>query len=389
MTRTTKSAIASPKPSAAGRAAVLVDPTETASTPPPRLTTFERPAAPPPAFLQGEGTAFGPPRPLPIVPADILDRFHANEPFDTRFSSGARLLQSIWRERRGLPMGKIKPENGRRRPLGSRLTPEVARTGVNFLTPEIAKLVRREAAYREYGAFIQEERLWGNLLSSQPLAFNRFGRAKLDRSIGSKLFRAILPDFVAELETIHFETSPGRGDERFTGDNTAFDLLATVTTPRGTRGLVGIEVKFVESLKYRARPMTKRVDELADQANLYRDPRTSALRDVPLEQLFRLHLLAVSMISHSGPFQEGMFVLVAPEGNRNVARAAEAYRGHLREEHATTVAFRQASIETCIEAIGAAGDAELSAALHERYIDLEPIHALIADWQPYQLPAQD
>jgi len=267
---------------------------------------------------------------LPIVPADILDRYHANESFDTRFSSGARLLQSIWRERHGLPMGKIKPEKGRRRPLGSRLTPEVARTGVNFLTPEIAKLVRREAAYREYGAFIQEERLWANLLSSQPLAFNLFGQAKLDRSIGSKLFCAILPDFVAELETIHFETSPGRGDERFTGDNTAFDLLATVTTPRGTRGLVGIEVKFVESLKYRARPMTKRVDQLADQANLYRDPRAKALRDVPLEQLFRLHLLAVSMISHSGPYKEGMFVLVAPEGNRNVARAAEAYRGHLR-----------------------------------------------------------
>ena len=152
------------------------------------------------------------PAPIPIVPADILDRFHVNEPYDTRFASGARLLQSIWRERQGLPVGKIKPERGRRRSLGSRLTPEVARNGANFLTPEIAKLVRREAAYREYGAFIEEERLWGNLLSSQPLTFNLFGRAKLDRSLGSKLFRAVLPDFVALHETIRFETSPGRGD---------------------------------------------------------------------------------------------------------------------------------------------------------------------------------
>src|SRR4051812_23495530 len=109
------------------------------------------------------------PAPLPIVPADILKRFNVNEPYDTRFARGARLLQSIWRERRGLPAGKIKPAKGRRRLLGSRLTPEVARTGINFLSPEIAKLVRREAAYREYGAFIEEDRLWGNLLSSQPL----------------------------------------------------------------------------------------------------------------------------------------------------------------------------------------------------------------------------
>jgi hypothetical protein len=324
------------------------------------------------------------PAPFPIVPADILDRFHVNEPYDSRFASGARLLQSIWRERRGLPVGKIKPEKGRRRPLGSRLTPEAARTGINFLTREIAKLARREAAYREYGAFIEEERLWGNLLSSQPLTFNLFGRAKLDRSLGSKLFRAVLPDFVAQLETIRFETSPGRGDERFTGDNTAFDVLAAVTTPRGTRGFIGIEVKFVESMKYRARPMPKRVDQLADRAHLHRDPRASALRDVPLEQLFRLHLLAAAMLGDNGPYQEGIFVLIAPEANRDVTRAAEAYRGHLREEHAATVEFRQASVENCIKAIGEAGDAQLSAALHERYTNYEPVHALIEEWEPYK-----
>jgi len=84
-----------------------------------------------------------------------------------------------------------------------------------------------------------------------------------------------------------------------------------------------------------------------------------------------------------------MFVLVAPEAKRDVKRAAEAYRGHLREEHAATVGFRQVSVETCIEAIGAAGDAELSTALYERHIDLEPVHALIDDWQPYQLQAQE
>jgi len=76
--------------------------------------------------------------------------------------------------------------------------------------------------------------------------------------------------------------------------------------------------------------------------------------------------------------------LSAPEANRDVARAAEAYRGHLREEHEATVAFRQVSMETCIKAIRVAGDAELSAALHERYTDFQPVHALIAEWEPHQ-----
>ena len=234
MPRIAKSARAASNPPTTN-AAVLVDPVETTFGPPAQLTTFERPAAPP-AFLQGEGAAFVPPRTLPIVPADILDRFHAKEPFDTRFSSCARLLQSIWRDRRGLPIGEITPKDGPRRRSGSRLTPAVAQRGFNFLTRDIAKLVRREAAYREYGAMFDEERLWGNLLSSQPLVFNLFGQAKLDPAFGTRLFRALLPDFAAELQTIHFETSPGRGDERFTGDRTAFDLVAVVTTPRRTPG---------------------------------------------------------------------------------------------------------------------------------------------------------
>ena len=90
------------------------------------------------------------------------------------------------------------------------------------------------------------------------------------------------------------------------------------------------------------------------------------------------------MITDNGPPQEGMFVLVAPEANRDVARAAEAYRRHLREEHEATVAFRQVSIETCIKTIRVAGEPELSSALHERYTDFQPVHALIAEWEPHQ-----
>ena len=322
---------------------------------------------------------------LPIVPADILDRFHANEPFDTRFSSCARLLQSIWRDRRGFPVGKITPERWTARAAaaaGSR--PKSRERGFNFLTRDIAKLVRREAAYREYGAMFEEERLWGNLLSSQPLVFNLFGQAKLDPAFGTRLFRALLPDFVAELQTIHFETSPGRGDERFTGDRTAFDLLAAVTTTRGTPGFIGIEVKFVESMNYRARPMAKRFNQLADREHLHRDPRAKrAARRAAGATLPAAPPRRSDDHRQRSP-QEGMFVLIAPEANRDVARAAEAYRRHLREEHAATVAFRQVSVETCIKAIGVAGDPELSAALHERYTNFEPVHALIEEWEPYQ-----
>ena len=82
------------------------------------------------------------------------------------------MLQSLWRTDRGLPIGSYVNEDGKRRKLGSRISESAGRGGGNFLTPEIARTARREAAYREIGAMIDAERLATNLLSSMPLTFN-------------------------------------------------------------------------------------------------------------------------------------------------------------------------------------------------------------------------
>jgi hypothetical protein len=50
---------------------------------------------------------------LPLIPANVLKKHHVNEPLDTRFRSAARLLQSLWREDRGLPIGNYVNEDGK------------------------------------------------------------------------------------------------------------------------------------------------------------------------------------------------------------------------------------------------------------------------------------
>ena len=61
---------------------------------------------------------------LPLVPADILKAHKVHESYDSRFKSAARLLQALWREDRGLPIGVHCSPKGKRRKLGSRLDPE-------------------------------------------------------------------------------------------------------------------------------------------------------------------------------------------------------------------------------------------------------------------------
>lgn len=52
---------------------------------------------------------------LPLVPADILKAHKVHESYDSRFKSAARLLQALWREDRGLPIGVHCSPKGKRR----------------------------------------------------------------------------------------------------------------------------------------------------------------------------------------------------------------------------------------------------------------------------------
>ena len=81
---------------------------------------------------------------LPLVPADILSAHKVHETGDTRFQAAARLLQALWREQHGLPIGIHCPQNGEPRKLGSRIEAATAKQGANFMSPDIARLAFRE-----------------------------------------------------------------------------------------------------------------------------------------------------------------------------------------------------------------------------------------------------
>jgi hypothetical protein len=108
----------------------------------------------------------------------------------------ARLLQALWREDWGLPIGSYVNEAGKRRKLGSRISEAAGRAGGNFLTPEIAHTARRETAYREIGALIDAERLATNLLSSMPLTFNLLAPWRHTPERASSYLIELLPAFM-------------------------------------------------------------------------------------------------------------------------------------------------------------------------------------------------
>lgn len=313
---------------------------------------------------------------IPVIPETVLKAHKVNEASDTRFKAAARLLQSLWRSDTGLPIGTHHSPDGKRRKLGSRINTTSARAGANFLSPEIANLARREVVYREVGAIIDQERLWTNLLSSQPLAFNLFGALKLNPDKANAFFRALFPDYVDRVEGIWFEHSPGRGDPAFTADHSAFDVFAPVITTTGESGFVAIEVKYSETMMEPVAQIKPRYDELSTTAQVFTDPTAQALREAPLQQLWREHLLSRVMVDN-GLYGQGRFVVIHPAANTNCASAVRAYRQHLVSADPEVTGFQAITLEDSLSTLTDIGDQETASALRARYLDFARIDRAI------------
>lgn len=306
-----------------------------------------------------------------------MRNLNAHRPFDTRFRACARLLQSIWRDRQGLPLGSFTGRDGATRKIGSLISPKVADQGRNFLTPDIARLARREAAYREPGALIDERRLWTNLLSSSPMTLNLFGPLRLDLDLATQVLRRICPDLAdATVRAVKFEHSPGRGDQSLTGDYTTFDVLIAYDRPSIGRGFVAIEAKYSEAMNDPKRKLKARYAEAGQLAALHRDPDTPSLAKGSLQQFYRQHVLAQMMLMRDD-FAEGRFIVVAPQFNTSVQKAITRYAGYLAEPTDDQVTFAGLTVEDVVEAFRDSSEERYAAAFEARYLDWSAIDQVI------------
>lgn len=309
------------------------------------------------------------------IPNDVLARHLVLVGADNAFQRRARLLQALWREQRKLPIGQHRGA-----PLGSRIEAAFARgTLANFLTERVRNVVRHFVlgAGRSTDQLIDEDRLFSNLLSSQPLCFNLFGELTIDLDVATRVFRELAPGRVARVTGIVYEHSPGRGDARFTGDRSAFDVFVTYDSPAHTRGFFGIEVKYHEALGDPAVEHRPRYDSVADGMACFVAERET-LREPPLQQIWRNHLLAGALVASGVGFDEGTFVFLAPADNAACRRAIASYRRHL-VMHDSLLVW---TLESVIKALRTATTAPWVDDLAARYLGFEAVDRLAAANEP-------
>ncbi len=245
--------------------------------------------------------------------------------------------------------------------------PYAKETLANYMTETIRSVVRAEVLdpVKSAGKMYREPRIFEDLLSSQPLCFNLFGELQRDLDLASRSMGTLLKDPGVRVTSVAFEQSPGRSDARFTEDKSAFDVFVELVASDGSRQFVGIEVKYHEDLDLPPARHRSRYDEVANAMECFAVESLPRLRKKPLEQLWRDHLLAGSLLLDAASgFAHGTFAIVYPSENTPVVRAVEAYRACLTKR-ATFAAW---TLEQVLDAIDASRAGPWAREVRGRYL---------------------
>jgi len=197
-------------------------------------------------------------------------------------------------------------------------------SGKNFLTQEVAEFVKREleAWQSKSTGAMESDRLFNNLLSSQPLAFNFFAPLAMDLDLATKIIKRIDPS-VIKVTQICFEHAP---KDNHTKDNTASDVAIFVETKSGP-GYIAIESKYTDNFSQKEydKPSYK---ELYNEYGSFKEPYENLIK-ANFNQLFRNRLVAESM-KREEKSHISSFVFCHPEDSKSI-KLSNLFASYLSE----------------------------------------------------------
>lgn len=298
-------------------------------------------------------------------PTEELKLYKAYFKSDSSFAAHARLLQSKWRSIKGYQSGDY----------GNYLELDFAkRTKANYLTDNIKGCVSKAIIEaRNNGGMIGEPRIWNNLLSSQPLCFNLFGEMSCDPDLATVFFTSIFSNRVKRVEKIRFEHSEHRGDSNYTGDHSAFDVFVDYFNHQGEKCFIGIEVKYAESLKEETmkkaddnfKKHQHQYERLTTQSKIFKDGSLDHLKQVPIAQIWRDHLLSIAT---KKDYKDGFFAFLFPSQNEECLSGVNSYRSHLVSTDEEESGFYPRNLETFVDALEQVCNEAWVKELKDRYL---------------------
>ena len=275
-------------------------------------------------------------------------------PYDTTFVAKCRAMQSKYREEiLNLPLRPYVVQNSRSKDFGKTFhlgnyISEGEESGANFLEKYIFEHAKERIRDRKPYETFDEDRMFNNLLSSQPMAFNLFCPLRKlleeNRIAVTKAIQAALPHYsIAMVTAVELEFIP-YNYQNLTGDKSAMDAIIKYRNFEGKECFIAIETKYSENLGSNAASFMKLSGEKYEEKknvyfekihnlNLFLPDIESKLRskDVKLTQLYRNFILSETYGKKEGYISHS--IVLAPARHPSTDKEIETLQSQLLPQY--------------------------------------------------------
>ena len=193
---------------------------------------------------------------------------------------------------------------------------------------------------------IEPDRLFNNLLSSQPMAFNLFCplRQMCEESleVATQVIKAALPDYpIHRVTDVDLEFIPEKYTE-LTGDKSAMDAIIEFVDTDGRDGFIAIETKYSENLGSNAaydidengnkKPRSQNIEAIKELKCFTPDVENSIMEGTtPLTQIYRNFLLSETYGHRKGLLSYS--IILAPKRHPSTKRELDSLTNGLCDEY--------------------------------------------------------
>lgn len=260
---------------------------------------------------------------------------------DNAFTKRARLLQSMYRVEIGEEEG-FGPTRASKRKYGNMISGgEVS--GKNFLMKETFEYaqdrVKSKKKEKRNEETIDEFRLFNNLLSSQPMAFNLFHPLMLllkhDPAKVTLAMRSVFKNIpVFEVTEIRLEFIP-TPIENYTKDKSAMDAYIKFVDRKGSKHIIAIETKYTDVLGVNEASHCEEQKQMLIDTGLFKAEFEELLKEgkVKLTQIYR-NLLLTEKYRIVEKLQDSYSVVLSPKEHPSTEKEISSVTKYLKPEYA-------------------------------------------------------
>ena len=271
-----------------------------------------------------------------------MDKYGEKYSGDSMFVADCRQLQSMYRVEVNETIRPYKGRDGKTHYYGNYIS-DGEKSGNNFLTNYAFRYATERVTNKKEYETIEQDRLFNNLLSSQPMAFNLFCPLREMREknpeAATAVIKAALPMYnILSVTDVDLEFIP-KDYADLSGDKSAMDAIIKFVDESGHNAFIAIETKYSENLGTNValergtnRPRAKSLKAVRELKCFEPDieERINAGK-IRLTQIYRNFLLSESYGAKYG--MDSYSIILAPARHPSTGKEVNSLRDGLREEH--------------------------------------------------------